>query len=308
MGHSKRRKSMPKTVKAYDILISCPGDVYRFTGIIENSIGKFNNFFGRENNVVLRPISWRNNAFPQFGSHPQRIIDKQIVDKADFVIAVFWTRFGTATEDFGSGTEEEVERMLMNGKQVFLYFLDKPIQPSKFDQDQYAKVQAFKEKHKNEGLYFTVSGEKVLGELLREHLELYINSVIRGKEFSKSKGNKLILWVDDCPENNVYVRNILENYGLKFDLALSTERALSLLENGHHSLIISDMGRKEGLREGYVLLNQIRESGNSIPFFIFSTGGSTVEHRTEAKKKGAQGSTEYVSEIVDMVLKSLLES
>ena len=297
-----------KTATVYDLLISCPGDVSRYVENIENSVSNFNNFYGRENNIVLRTISWTNNAFPQFGEHPQKILDRQIVDKADFLVAVFWTRFGTKTEDYGSGTEEEIERMLSEDKQVFLYFLDKPIRPSEIDKEQYAKIEVFREKHKNEGLFFTISDENVLSSTFREHLELYIDSIIHGPEFIKTQGNKLILWVDDCPENNVHVRNTLESYGIKFDLALSTERALNLMKNNNYSLIISDMGRKEGQREGYVLLRKIRDSGNSIPFVIFSSNGSIPEHKAEAEKNGAQGSTDTVYEAVDMVLKLLLSS
>ena len=68
------------------------------------------------------------------------------------------------------------------------------------------------------------------------------------------------------------------------------------------------MGRKEGPREGYVLLKQIRDNGSNIPFVIFSSDGSRPEHRAEAEKSGAQGSTDYVPEAVDMVLKLLLNS
>lgn len=299
---------MQKTVTVYDVLISCPGDVTVFVEGLENVINRFNNFYGRENSILLRPISWKNNVFPQLGIHPQKIINKQIVDKADICVAVFWTRFGTDTEDYGSGTEEEIERMLSKGKQVFLYFLDKPVQPSKFDQIQYFKIQKFKEKYKNKGLFFTITEENALANQFREHLELYIDSVINGREFCKTKGGKLILWVDDCPENNVYERKILENYGLKFDLALSTERALNLISTNSYSLILSDMGRKEGAHEGYVLLRKIRDMGNNIPFIIFSSDGSLPKHKEEAKKNGAQGSTDIIPEVVDMVLKQLLNS
>jgi len=299
---------MTKTATVYDVLISCPGDVTKFVEILENVMSKFNNFYGRENSIVLRPISWTNNAFPQFGSHPQKILDKQIVDKADFAVAVFWTRFGTETEDYGSGTEEEIERMLNDGKQVFLYFLDKPVQPSKIDHSQYMKIREFRERQKNKGLFFTIPDENDLSNSFREHLEMYMESIINGKIFSKKKGNKLILWVDDCPENNVYLRNIFENYGLKFDLALSTERAMNFLQTNNYSLIISDMGRKEGPREGYTLLKHIRDSGNNIPFLIFSSDGSLPQHKIEAEESGAQGSTDIMSEAIDMVLKLLLNS
>jgi CheY-like chemotaxis protein len=298
---------VPETVTVYNMLIAYPGDVSQFVGILENAVSKFNNSYGERNNIILRTINWMNNAFPQFGDHPQKILNQQIVDKSDFAVAVFWTRFGTETEDHGSGTEEEIERMLSRGKQVFLYFLDKPVQPSKIDQSQYTKIQKFKDKQKNAGLCLTFPNENDLANAFREHLELGIDRIVQGKQSSETKEKKLILWVDDCPENNIYVRNILEDFGLKFDLALSTERAFNHIQNNLYSLIISDMGRREGPHEGYELLKQIRNSGNNIPFIIYSSNGSRQEHKDEAKKNGAQGSTDSMLEVVDIV-KSLINS
>ena len=63
-----------------------------------------------------------------------------------------------------------------------------------------------------------------------------------------------MLWVDDRPENNVYERQAFEEQGLHFRLALSTEEALQILKQEKFAAIISDMGRKEGPKEGYVLL------------------------------------------------------
>lgn len=126
------------------------------------------------------------------------------------VLSVFWTRFGTPTEKYGSGTEEEVERMLSMKKQVFMYFLNKPISPMEFRQEQYKQVQLFMEKYKDKGIYFVVSDEKALASKLKDNLELYFISIIHGAEFKKKSKKKEILWVDDRPENNVYERNMLE--------------------------------------------------------------------------------------------------
>src|SRR5208282_4007639 len=79
-----------------------------------------------------------------------------------------------------------------------------------------------------------------------------------------------ILWVDDRPENNVFVRQAFEGIGLSITLALSTTQALEILDNNKFSAIISDMGRKEGPREGYVLLDKLRNSGDQTPFFIYA--------------------------------------
>ncbi len=59
-----------------------------------------------------------------------------------------------------------------------------------------------------------------------------------------------ILWVDDRPDNNIYERKAIESMGLEFSLALCTEEALTLLSHRRFAAIISDMGRKEGPKEG----------------------------------------------------------
>lgn len=298
---------MPKTITVYDILLSCPSDISQYIENLENAVNHFNDFFGRTNNIIVRTKHWSKDAFSEFGKHPQDLLDKQIVDTSDMAVAVFWTRFGTQTENYGSGTEEEIERMLSMGKQVFLYFLDKPVSPSKIDHTQYSKIQAFMDKHKNDGIFFTVSDETTLVNKFRENLELYFDSIIRGAEFSKKRGKKEILWVDDRPENNVYERNILEHYGLSFSLALSTQQALQFMEHNNFSLVISDMERKEGPNEGYVLLKKVRDKNETIPYIIYA-GSNKPEHIKLALERGAQGCTNNASELIDLVLKNLLKN
>jgi DNA-binding NtrC family response regulator len=82
----------------------------------------------------------------------------------------------------------------------------------------------------------------------------------------------------------VYERKAFESLGFTFTLALSTDEALGLLKDHANDAIISDMGRVEGPREGYVLLNAIREQNNNIPFFIYA-GSNAPRHKREAEKK-----------------------
>ena len=117
--------------------------------------------------------------------------------------------------------------------------------------------------------------------------------------------NNQILWVDDRPENNTYERKAFEILGLKFSIALSTAQALELLKHRKFAAIISDMGRQEGPREGYVLLEKLREKDNVTPFFIYA-GSNLPEHKEEALKNGAQGSTNDPNELYIMVTKTLL--
>ena len=112
------------------------------------------------------------------------------------------------------------------------------------------------------------------------------------------------LWVDDRPANNVYERQSLEALGLSFVLATSTEEALDLVAKQNFDVIISDMGRPPDARAGYTLLDQLRGSGNKTPL-VFYAGSNATEHKAEARKHGAIGSTNRASELFGYVLTSL---
>jgi CheY-like chemotaxis protein len=117
-------------------------------------------------------------------------------------------------------------------------------------------------------------------------------------------GKNRLLWVDDRPENNVFERQAFEAIGLNITLALSTQEALEILKHRSFAAIISDMGRREGPREGYVLLDAIRESGNKTPFFIYA-GSNSPEHKREALEHDGQGSTNHPHELFEMVTSNL---
>lgn len=123
------------------------------------------------------------------------------------------------------------------------------------------------------------------------------------RELSDDWHNK-ILWVDDRPENNVFERQAFESMGLEFTLALSTQEALHVLATRKFAAIISDMGRKEGPREGYVLLEAVRAVDKATPLFIYA-GSRAVQHRREAALRGAQGTTNIAEELVEMVTRAL---
>jgi hypothetical protein len=111
-----------------------------------------------------------------------------------------------------------------------------------------------------------------------------------------------ILWVDDRPGNNVFEREAFGALGIKFDLALTTTEALKKLSQKRYSAVISDMGRVEGPKEGYVLLEQFRKIDKATPYFIYA-GSKSPEHVKEAELRGAQGTTNNPHELIKMVIK-----
>lgn len=120
----------------------------------------------------------------------------------------------------------------------------------------------------------------------------------------KSHKNQL-LWVDDRPDNNINERQAFEALGLRFTLALSTKEALESISQHQFAAIISDMGRKEGPREGYVLLDTLRKQGNQTPLFFYAASNAP-EHKQETLAHGGQGCTNRAQELFQMVTRALL--
>jgi CheY-like chemotaxis protein len=110
-----------------------------------------------------------------------------------------------------------------------------------------------------------------------------------------------VLWVDDRPANNTFERQALEAVGVRFTLALTTDEALEKAAAHRFAAIISDMGRPEGSRAGYDLLERLRAAGDRTPVFLYSSSGS-LERQREAKQRGAQGATSKAPELFQMVI------
>lgn len=142
----------------------------------------------------------------------------------------------------------------------------------------------------------------------RSRFGLVARTVLRstqGLRVRRSPRQAALLWVDDHPENNLYERQALEAMGLRVELARSTDEALNLMQRKAFTLIISDMGRGTDKTAGYTLLARVRELGNKVPFIIYA-GARTPEHLTEARRRGAQGSTNSPSELMQMVTEAVL--
>ena len=122
-----------------------------------------------------------------------------------------------------------------------------------------------------------------------------------------AKWKNHVLWVDDQPDNNRFERLAFESIGLHFTLAQSTNEGLERLRNDQYAAVISDMGRREGPREGYVLLDRLRDQGNRIPLFFY-TSSNAPQHKREALDHGGQGSTNNPQELFEMVTSELLRN
>lgn len=187
-----------KGITVYDLLLSCPSDVVQFFDVIKECVEQFNKTIGSVNNCKIELNHWSTDSYPQSGGKPQDILNETLVKKCDAAVAIFWTKFGTPTDKYGSGTEEEIEKMLSSNKQVFVYFLDKPIPPSDVINSQYSKVKKFKERYKDKGIYSEVKDEAELRKQFTNHLAMHFLQIISGTETANNVVNTPCLKIKDA--------------------------------------------------------------------------------------------------------------
>ena len=166
------------SVTVYDLLLSCPGDVLDLKSTIEECVKSFNSTIGEINSLRVELKHWSTNSFPQSGDNPQTLLNKQFVTDCDMCVALLGIRFGTPTDSYDSGTEEEIEVMLAQGKQVFLYFVERNVDPSTIDTEQLGKVKQFKEKYAKKGIYSVVKTADELRKEFQNALTMYLLQLV----------------------------------------------------------------------------------------------------------------------------------
>ncbi len=144
---------MSYEARVFNVMIASPGDVASERNIARKAIHEWNVVHSRARQIVLLPVGWESHSSPEMGRRPQELLNNQILDKCDLLVGVFWTRIGTSTDEYASGTVEEIEKHVDAGKPVMLYFSDQPAHLDSVDPEQYAKLKAFKTSCQGRGLY-----------------------------------------------------------------------------------------------------------------------------------------------------------
>jgi hypothetical protein len=138
-------KPVPYDGRTYRILIASPSDVEEERELAVRVIQEWNDLYSFTRKVVLLPVRWETHTAPEYGTRPQEVINRAIVDSCDLLLGVFWTRIGTPTGRAESGTLEEITRVANAGKPVMLYFSKVGTDPDKLDLEQLRDLKKFKE-------------------------------------------------------------------------------------------------------------------------------------------------------------------
>lgn len=182
---------MPQLINKYRIFLASPSDLYDERDSINEVINELNLTYGNPNNIVLELLKWETNSAPAISiSEVQSIINNDI-PTYDLFIGLLWMKFGTPTNEFGSGTEEEFNIAYKKFKenneslQILLYF--KNATPKSLDDinpEQLGKVKNFKSNlgEKNV-LYWDFNSKEELARFLRLHIPTRIENLKSNNNF-----------------------------------------------------------------------------------------------------------------------------
>lgn len=163
----------------YRVFLASPSDVAEERNIVRDVIGDWNAANSFDRGVVVEPVGYESHTEAQLGSDPQDIINKQLLDRCDFLIAIFWTRLGTPTETEVAGTVEEIKRFgeLKGEDRVLVFFSERPCSPS-VDPGKLAKLIDFKEQMLGKGFCLTYKDSAEFARKLRQQLDLRLNRLL----------------------------------------------------------------------------------------------------------------------------------
>lgn len=173
-----KSKHMAFNARVFRIFIASPSDVKEERDVISRVIQEWNDLHSFDRKVVLLPLRWETHSAPELGKRPQELINLEIVDHADMAVGVFWTRIGTPTGGFDSGTIEEIDRIGKADKLVMCYFSKAKVEIDSIDLEQYAKLKEFKKKTYKNGLVEQYSNIVEFRDLFVKQLEIKIRTLI----------------------------------------------------------------------------------------------------------------------------------
>jgi hypothetical protein len=168
---------MPYPATVIEILIASPGDVTQERKIARDVILGWNQVHARKEGLILLPRMWEIDATPQMGSDPQDIVNKQLTENSDLIVAVFWTKLGTRTPRAISGTVEEISKHVDSGKPALIYFSKRP--PG-YDMpyDQRPALESFKQEMRGKGLFIEFESSDTFKDRFRDDLERTLHGFV----------------------------------------------------------------------------------------------------------------------------------
>jgi hypothetical protein len=143
---------MPYRASVYRVMVASPGDVTSERRLVAEVVHEWNAIHSKDRRMVMMPVGWDSHASPEMGDRPQAVINRQILQDCDLLVAMFWTRLGSPTGVSASGTVEEIDEHLRAGRPAMIYFSSAPVRLDSVHEQQYTALRQFKDECRKRGL------------------------------------------------------------------------------------------------------------------------------------------------------------
>jgi hypothetical protein len=163
------------------IFVSSPSDVATERELLDEIVERINGTM-RSKRVRLELMKWERDVVPQIGKPPQDVVDGQMLPYGIY-LGIMATRFGTPTERWGSGTEQEFRQTLerfdgAGTPWILFYFNREKLDPDKIDWPQFLQVEKFRGELAERGLYSPYIGARGTPESFFEKVDLHLRQLV----------------------------------------------------------------------------------------------------------------------------------
>lgn len=156
-------------------MVASPSDAEPLHDVVRRAIDRWNRMHGLARGIVLMVRTGKADIAPEVARRTQEVSNRRLLPRSDALIAIFWTRIGTPTDRYESGTVEEIARHTAARKRVMIYFADLPINPSRIDLDQFKRLRAYRKKWSDRAWVGTVSTAEDFEATLYRDLEIVMD-------------------------------------------------------------------------------------------------------------------------------------
>lgn len=162
--------------RVFEIFIASPSDVEIERNIVRKVIERWNVLNSKSMNIVLKTLGWEKDIFENHTvARAQDLVNEQILERADFLVGIFWTKVGSPTGGYESGTVEEIEKHVNTGKPSLLFFSNKPIATTSIDTNELDRVNKLKENFLGENCYNTFNSDENFEQKLFDSISKFFN-------------------------------------------------------------------------------------------------------------------------------------
>jgi len=170
---------MVGTMSRICVAVASPNDVPEEREIVPKVCLRYNDLHP---DVDLHPLMWEHSSTPSVGDNPQAILNRDIIERSELLIAIFWTRLGTPTPSASSGTVEEIREFikLKGPGRVMLYFCNQRL-PYDVDFQELERLRQFRDEVKSQSLYWEYTTPQDFERDLTQHVPAKVRKLLNGE-------------------------------------------------------------------------------------------------------------------------------